>query len=104
MKSLKEITGEQILSTYIEMYGEKMSEADFAHFSKTFQKWKEDIEYEISVDLLSLMPTLLSLNHTSYLGKKTRALIQTIGMKEPKTLKILLDNLVEANKRQPALN
>jgi hypothetical protein len=87
MTDFKNIDGIKILDAYIKLYEKSgYSKSDYEHFSKTMQSWWEGVfkalERRGAVEL--------SLSKTNYLGKKTRALLDVMQLKEPKTLGVLL--------------
>ena len=84
MKKLKDITGEQILENYCLMQDEYFLDSEYKHFSKVFDKWLFGIKNGSEE---------VSLNKSNYLGKKTRALLKTLEVQEPKTKKELLNIL-----------
>jgi len=82
MKTLNNVTGEQVLERYCTIQNQGMLKDDYEHFSKVFDKWLSGIRNgseEYSLDRLN------------YLGKKTRALLSVLDIKEPRTKKELTD-------------
>ncbi len=90
MKTLKEITGLEIHKEYKRQQKEYFSIEDDKHFLECQNKWLEKLR-ECKKNNAELP---LSLNKVNYLGKKTRALLKVLEIKEPKTLKELL-NLIK---------
>lgn len=84
MRNLETITGQQVLNAYIEMYENEKNwtTKDYENFIVVFNKWVELITKQITHRL----PVDLSLNKKNYLGKKTRALLTVMEIKEPTTL------------------
>lgn len=95
MKNLQDIRPYQVLKKYIEMNENERNweEADKKHFTMVFGVWMTGILVHASTNKPELLK--LSLSKTNYLGKKTRALLSVMGMKEPKTLKELKEILVK---------
>lgn len=90
---IKEL-GKNILLEYINIEQKKLKNYsmdyksnDFEHFGRMNVKWILKLkEQQNKGEELSV-----SLNRINYLGKKTRALLKVLGIKEPRTLKELQD-------------
>ena len=90
MKTLKEITGSDILNSYETVTGDTFKTTnDREHFTMVFEQWRIKLIDECENHL----PTDVSLNRTNFKGKKTRALLHAMQMPEPKTLGLLIGQL-----------
>jgi hypothetical protein len=88
--TLHTVTGTDILESYEKLHDETFGtpfERD--DFISSFNSWVESLRLAISLRT----SMTISLNKKSYLGKKTRALLDAIGWKEPKTLGLLIEKL-----------
>lgn len=86
MKHINEVLAKDVLNKYIEMYEPENAwgEKDKEHFTRAFEIWMIEIER----DAVHANPNAMkiSLDKNNYLGKKTRALLTLLEIKEPKTL------------------
>lgn len=100
MKHISDVLPKEVLNKYTEMYegGKTLGEEDFKHFTRVFALWMIGLER----DAVHANPNNmeLSLSKTNYLGKKTRALLAVLEIKEPKTLGELKQTFVEAYGRK----
>lgn len=83
MKTLDEVTGKEVVTRYCEMQNEHFLQDEFEHFTEVYNNWLDGLRN-------GEVPCKLSLNKRSYLGKKTRALLDVMGVDEPRTLKELI--------------
>lgn len=92
-KTLYDITGEDILQSYNITSGDIISASgDKKHFADAWEKWRIVLINSFEKRIPSPQ---FSLNKKTFAGKKTRALLHTIGMTEPKTLGLLLMKMWE---------
>ena len=90
MKTIHNVTGADILASYIKLTGEKFnSPKDIEHFTQRFNEFADGVRNSIA----ERRPSELSLNKKNFWGKRTRALLDAIQMKEPKTLGLLIEKL-----------
>jgi len=85
MKTLKEITGLEIHNCYIKQQAETYCENDYNNHLNCNNEWLKKLKN----DLEKGKELGVSLNKINYLGKKTRALLEALEIKEPKTLREL---------------
>ena len=86
MKTLKEISGLEIHNCYIKQQKVIYGKDDYRHFLNCNKEWLEKLKTQLKEngEVVSV-----GLNKINYLGKKTRALLEALEIKEPKTLKEL---------------